>query len=56
MEHLRPYAQPVELALGREVRFSEVSDCLSIEDLAPTESRGDSGQNCFYDMSVVGNA
>ena len=25
-------------------------------DLAPTESRGDGGQNCLHDMSIVGNA
>ena len=40
---------------AKEVGFSEVIDCLSIGDLAPTESRGDSGQNCLYDMSIVGN-
>ena len=34
---------------------SERIDCLSIGDLAPTESRGDSSQNCLYDMSIVGN-
>jgi hypothetical protein len=39
-----------------ECRFSEVLDCLKIGDLAPTESRGYSGQNCLYDMSIVGNA
>jgi hypothetical protein len=35
---------------------SERVDCLSIEGLAPTESRGDSGQNCLQDMSIVRNA
>jgi hypothetical protein len=36
-----------------QVQFSEVIDCVS---LAPTEGRGDSGQNCFHDMSIVGDA
>jgi hypothetical protein len=27
-----------------------------IGDLAPTESWGHSGQNCFHDMCIVGNA
>ena len=47
----------VDLAAKRgESRLLGVIDCLSIGDLAPTESRGDSGQNCLYDMSIVGNA
>jgi hypothetical protein len=37
-------------------RLLGVIDCLSIGDLAPTESRGDGSQNCFDDMSIVGNA
>ena len=41
---------------SRERTVQEVIDCLSIGDLAPTESRGDGSQNCLYDMSIVGNA
>jgi hypothetical protein len=33
-----------------------VIDCLSIGDLAPTESGGDHSQNCLHDVSIVGNA
>jgi len=41
---------------SRELTVQGVIDCFSIGDLAPTESGGDSGQNCLYDMSIVGNA
>jgi hypothetical protein len=43
------------LTCRHRLRVTEVIDCLRIGDSAPTEGRGDSSQNCLYDVSIVGN-
>ena len=56
--HLEQALEAITMPVRRSqptVQFSEVIDCLSIGDSAPTESGGDSGQNCLDYMSIVGN-